>query len=152
MLKKFINSANYLLIICSIGTSKTQDEPGQKAAMLHGIQRPLTLLCSFFQMGSTSLKGMSGLTRTGGGSQSQDSTAPSCPATCVSVGGIPLECSQSFRDRSKDLGDSFLSSELSCLFPVAAMEASKAFLSVLLQLKNNPCFRKTSRPDTDVLN
>lgn len=81
-----------------------------------------------------------------------DFTAPSCPATGVSVGGIPLEWSPIFWDRREDLADAFLSSGLSCLLPVAAMEASKAFLSVLLQLKNNPCFRKTNSPDADALN
>lgn len=120
--------------------------------MLREIQSLLTLLCSFFRMGSTSLKGMSGLSGMGGGSHSQNFTAPSQPATDVSVGGIPLEWSPSFRDSSKDLDDFFLSSGLLCLFPVAAMETSKAFLSVLLQLKNNPCFRKINCPDVDVLN
>lgn len=110
--------------------------------MLHGIQSLSTLLCPFLRMGSTSLKGMSGLGGMGGESHSWDFTAPSCPATGVSVGGIPLEWSPSFWNRSEDLDDSSLSSGLSCLFPVAAMEASEVFLSVLLQLKNNPCLRK----------
>lgn len=117
--------------------------------MLHGIQSLLARLRPFLQMGSTSLKGMSGLSGMGGGSHSWDFTAP---ATGVSVGGIPLEWCPSFWDRSEVVDDAFLSSGLSCLFPVAAMESSKAFLSVLLLLKNNPCFRKTNSPDDDVLN
>lgn len=40
------------------------------------------------------------------------------------MGGILLEWCPSFQDGSKDLDDSFLSSGLSRLFPVAAMEAS----------------------------